>query len=102
MTLFQVFLPLYDNAGRPLARERFDETTRELTDTFGGATAFTRSPAEGFWEHPDGGVKKDDMIVVEVMVESIDEEWWSDYRSTLEARFKQETILIRALPCRTL
>ena len=102
MHLMQIVLPLYDNHGQPLARERFTETTRELTDTFGGATAFTRSPAEGFWEHPDGGVRKDDVIVVEVMVEKIDEDWWSDYRATLEARFKQETILMRALPCRTL
>lgn len=102
MTLFQVFLPLYDNAGRPLARDLFTKTLKELTDTFGGATAFTRSPAEGFWEHPDGGVKRDDVIVIEVVVEKIDDDWWGDYRPALEARFKQETILIRALPCRTI
>lgn len=102
MTLFQVFLPLYDNTGRPLARDLFTKTLKELTDTFGGATAFTRSPAEGFWEHPDGGVKRDDVIVIEVVVEKIDDDWWGDYRSALEARFKQETILIRALPCRTI
>ena len=102
MHLIQLMLPLYDNAGGALEPRLFTQTLRELTDTFGGATAFTRSPAEGFWESPQGNVKKDDVIVVEVMIEGVDAGWWREYRATLEARFRQETILIRALPCRTL
>lgn len=100
MELFQIVLPLYDNAGAKLPREDFTTTLAELTDAFGGATAFTRSPAEGFWETPDGGLQRDDVIVVEVMAGERDDAWWAAYRARLEQRFKQDTILIRALPCR--
>ncbi len=102
MELFQIVLPLYDNAGSRLARDLFTTTLAELTDRFGGATAFTRSPAEGFWENPEGRMQRDDVIVVEVMADTGDDAWWAVYRARLEARFEQETILIRALPCRVI
>lgn len=100
MTLLQITLPLFDNDGRPLARDLFTRTLTELTDTFGGATAFTRAPAEGFWEQPDGAVKKDDVIVIEVQSETLDEAWWAAYKATLETRFRQKTVLIRAIAMR--
>ena len=102
MTLVQLFLPLYDNDGRALARELFTETVRELTEAFGGATAFTRAPAEGFWENAEGRVAKDDVVVIEVQIEELDGSWWRAYGVRLEQRFKQDTVLIRALPCRIL
>lgn len=102
MELFQIVLPLYDNGGNRLGRDLFTTTLAELTEQFGGATAFTRSPAEGFWENPDGRMQRDDVIVVEVMAESGGDEWWAAYRARLESRFEQETILIRALPCRVI
>jgi hypothetical protein len=100
MELFQIVLPLYDNAGAKLSRALFTETLADLTNKFGGATAFTRSPAEGFWEKPDGGLQRDDVIVVEVLVAERDDAWWPAYKAQLEKRFQQDTILIRALPCR--
>ena len=102
MELFQIVLPLYDNAGAQLPRALYSQTLSELTDAFGGATAFTRSPAEGFWEDPSGRVQRDDVIVVEVLVERGNATWWAEYKTRLAGRFEQETILIRALPCRTL
>lgn len=102
MFLIQIVLPLYDNAGRAFAHELFTRTVAELTDRFGGATAFTRNPAEGFWEDPGGGLTRDDVIVVEVMIPDLDAALWRNYRRELESRFRQETILIRALPCRVI
>ena len=102
MELFQIVLPLFDNAGAKLQRSLFTETVAELTEKFGGATAFTRNPAEGFWENPGGNVTHDEVIIVEVLVRDAEAEWWADYKRTLEARFKQETILIRAIPCRAI
>lgn len=102
MELFQIVLPLYDNAGAKLPRADFNTTLAELTDTFGGATAFTRSPAEGFWEKPEGGLQRDDVIVVEVMADGRNDAWWESYQARLQKRFKQDTILIRALPCRSI
>ena len=100
MELVQIVLPLYGNSGSKLPRAHFTDTLGELTEKFGGATAFTRSPAEGFWEDPGGRVQRDDVIVVEVMADGIDDAWWKPYKARLEARFQQKTILIRALPCR--
>ena len=100
--LVQIVLPVFDNEGRALPRALFTTTLQELTEAFGGATAFTRAPAEGFWEDPGGAMKRDDVIVVEVQVDELDGSWWRAYRVRLEERFQQETVLIRALPCRLL
>lgn len=102
MELVQIVLPVYDAAGARHPRDRFDRTLAELTDRFGGVTAFTRAPAEGLWEDGSGRVVQDDVIVVEVMAEADGDAWWADYKRQLESRFAQESILIRALPCRML
>src|ERR671912_719640 len=100
MELFQLVLPLFDNTNAKLPKSLFTETLKELTDKFGGATAFTRNPAEGFWGQPGGRVEHDEVVVIEVMVEAAENDWWSAYRQNLEARFRQEMIMIRAIPCR--
>jgi hypothetical protein len=58
-------------------------------------TAFSRAPAEGLWQD-DGETKHDDIIVMEVMAEGVDSAWWRAYRKSLEARFRQDVIVIRA------
>ncbi len=50
MHLVQILLPLADNRGRPFPAAMLGDVRRELTERFGGLTAFTRAPAEGFWE----------------------------------------------------
>jgi hypothetical protein len=95
MYLVEILLPLYDNEGRRFAAEEFDRVQRELAEHFGGVTAFRRSPAEGVWK--DGGEESRDRVVVfEVMADSLEREWWRDYRAELERRFRQEKIVIRA------
>lgn len=97
MHLVQLFLPVYDNHGRPFAKSHFDAVRAELADVFGGVTAFTRSPAAGLWEDDTGEVCRDDMVLFEVMVDALDRGWWSDYRHRLEQRFEQDEVLIRAI-----
>ena len=65
-------------------------------------TAYTRSPAEGFWEDDDGRTRKDDVIIVEVMVDEIERTWWHAYGAEIAGRFVQEEIVIRALPFESL
>ena len=101
MELVQIVLPVFAAGGDRHPRDTFDRTLAELTDRFGGVTAFTRAPAEGLWDDGSGRVVEDDVIVVEVLTEETDE-WWADYKRLLEKRFAQETILIRAVPCRLL
>lgn len=96
MRLIQILLPLYDNAGRSFPKCLVDQVRRELTDTFGGVTLYLRSPAVGAWESESGAVCRDDVILVEVMVEAADATWWSTYRLELERRFSQDKIVIRA------
>ena len=80
----------------------FAKTRAELTEHFGGLTAYARAPARGLWKTDDGQVARDDIVIFEVLVESLDREWWRDYRAALEARFAQEVLVVRALPIESL
>lgn len=95
--LVQVILPLYDNERRPFSPTELVRVRRELTDRFGGVTAYTRAPAEGFWEDSDGHTRRDDVVFVEVMVEMLERDWWQRYGRELAGRFAQEEMVIRAL-----
>ena len=95
MYLIQILLPLFDNAGAHFEPALYADTRRELTGRFGGLTAFSRAPAEGLWQD-DGETKHDDIIVFEVMAEGVHTGWWRAYRKTLETRFKQDMIVVRA------
>jgi hypothetical protein len=95
MHLVQLLLPLYDNEKRPFAQADLDRVRAELTERFGGVTAFRRAPAEGVWK--DGAeVSRDEIIIFEVMVAGLDRAWWAEYRADLEKRFRQEELIIRA------
>ena len=95
MHLIQILLPLYDNAGNTFGEELFGKVRGELTERFGGLTAFTRAPAQGLWQD-EGQTKRDDIVVFEVMAEELDAAWWRGYRKILEKEFRQDTIVIRA------
>jgi hypothetical protein len=93
--LIEFFLPTFDNDAAPFAKEKFDRVRRELTQRFGGVTAFTKSPATGLWADDSGAVRRDELISFEVMAETLDRDWWREYREQLERRFKQEEIVMR-------
>jgi hypothetical protein len=107
MYLVQLLLPLYDNAQQPLPHTLFEQLFIELTEAFGGVTAYQRAPAEGAWKASTERVSYDDVVyddvvyddvvVFEVMVEPLEREWWQAYRRQLEERFRQEKLLIRAI-----
>jgi hypothetical protein len=98
MQLVQLFLPVRAEGGAPFAKSLFDAVRGELAGRFGGVTAYLRSPAVGLWEDEDGGCVRDEVILIEVMVESLDRDWWQGYRRELERRFAQDEILLRASP----
>jgi hypothetical protein len=98
MFLVEFFLPVFDNAGAHFGKNEFDRVRRELTERFGGVTAFMRSPAMGLWEDEKGKVRRDDLVSFEVMTETLDRDWWRDYREQLGQRFRQQEILMRASP----
>jgi hypothetical protein len=94
--LVQMLLPV---AGRQKA---YEDVLHQLTERFGGATAYTRAPAAGLWKNPSEGTERDDIIVVEVMVDSVDRAWWGAFRRRLEKRLRQKEIVVRAHEIRTL
>ena len=73
MHVVEIFLPLKRNDGADQPRALFGEVRRELIERFGGLTAFTRAPAEGLWEDPDGSVDRDQIVIFEVMAEAPDD-----------------------------
>lgn len=95
MHLVEIFLPLYDNEGARFAPAQFAGIRKTLTDKFGGLTAFNRAPADGM-EKRHGRARHDELIVLEIMTDRIDSDWWEAYRQRLEAIFRQDRILIRA------
>ena len=96
MYLVEIFLPIFDNAGVPFPKQQFDRVRRELTDRFGGVTAFVRSPADGLWTDAAGQVRRDEIAIFDVMTDTLDHDWWRAYRKRLEEGFRQEEIVIRA------
>jgi hypothetical protein len=97
--LIQILLPTRSNEGAAIAPEEFARVRVELTEQFGGVTAYTRSPGTGLWKREeDDTIERDQVIMVEVVVEVFDREWWTTYREQLERRFGQEEVHARALP----
>jgi hypothetical protein len=97
MHLVQLLLPLFDNDGRRLPEESFTHVRAELTKRFGGLTAYTRAPASGLWQDDDTGrTARDDIVVYEVMTDTVDYAWWRQYRETLERTFRQKELVVRA------
>jgi hypothetical protein len=94
--LIQILLPLYDDVGSPIPHHKFRQVREEMLTRFGGLTAYSQAPAEGFWQDDGDRTSRDKIVVFEVMLDEIDREWWADYRRRLEERFSQESIVIRA------
>ena len=102
MHLVQILLPLYDNGQDPQSPDDFRRVRKELTDKFGGLTVYTRAPAEGMWKLDDNNTTRDDIVIFEVLANDLDPAWWRNYRHELEARFRQEVVVIRAQETRLL
>jgi len=92
--LVQLLLPLYSNSGIPFEQKLFLEVRNELVERFGGITAYTRAPANGLWQESER-IVRDDLVVYEIMAETLDEDWWRRYRVLLQDRFQQESLVIR-------
>ncbi|MCC7125052.1 MAG: hypothetical protein IT178_09395 [Acidobacteria bacterium] len=95
MHLIQLLLPVKgeQHADGPIA-----QTRQELVDRFQGVTAYIRAPARGAWVDPAGDEQHDDVVMVEVVVEEFDREWWQRYSRQLAARFDEEAMHIRVMP----
>jgi hypothetical protein len=95
MYLVEMLLPVRDREGRPFGARLYQSLRDELTERYGGVTAFSRAPAEG--EIKAGRERvHDDIVVFEVMTAQLDRPWWKQYREKLEKTFEQDEIVVRA------
>ena len=101
MHLIQILLPTFDNEGKRFPQDMYRAIGDELVARFSGLTAYNRAPAEGHWTSGDQ-TARDEIVVFEVMVQDLDENWWSQYRRELEGRLRQESVVIRSHPIRLL
>jgi hypothetical protein len=98
MHLVQILLPLRDNEGNPFPRADFGRVRAELLERFGGVTAHMQAPAQGVWkDEEEGTVERDEIVVIEVMAESLERAWWKGYCEELRRRFRQEELVVRAM-----
>jgi hypothetical protein len=81
--------------GQPLSRDDLEQLKSTLADRFGGVTAYTRAPAEGLWDQ-GGSVDRDDIVVLEVMVDSLDTPAWAEIQKELQLSLKQDEIIVQA------
>ncbi|MBC7913706.1 MAG: hypothetical protein H7Y07_06245 [Pyrinomonadaceae bacterium] len=95
MQQIQIFLPLYNENGEAFSKHYYSSLKEDLTDKFGGITIYTRSPAIGFWKENETKIVKDEIIIYEIMAESVDKDWWQRCRNGLEKLFRQDQIIIR-------
>jgi hypothetical protein len=95
MKLVQIFLPLYDNAGKKFPAQMYAAERDALVKRFGGITAYMRAPAKGLW-NDRGKTAHDDMVILEVMVRRLDRKWWNDHRNKLQKRFRQKELVVRS------
>ena len=102
MHLVQILLPLYDNEGNRFPGDDYRVVRDELAEAFGGVTVYSRAPAQGLWKEVSSRLQHDDVILFEVMVDRLERRWWASYRETLETRFRQEVVVVRAQEMETL
>ena len=94
MQLVELLLPLHDNDGRDFPPDYFTEVRAELTERFGGVTAFIRAPAVGLWKESAEDTNRDEVVMFEVLAEELDKSWWSKYRQQLQKKFRQNEVLM--------
>lgn len=95
MHLIQILLPLYDNEGKPFTQDEFLKVRDGLSERFGGITTYMRSPARGLWKETKDTTVHDDIVIYEVMTETLDRAWWTRYRKQLTASFRQALLIVR-------
>ena len=90
MFLVELFIPKV-----AASKDRLSSLQYLLVEQFGGLTAYSRAPAKGI-DMEGGKPVEDEIIILEVMTDSLDRAWWSSLRVQLERDLQQLEILIRA------
>lgn len=91
----RILVPLIAGDGEKLEKDWFNALLQELTDRFGGATSFIRSPGQGHW---DSGKEKGQYRFDRGHDRGPRRRYWDELKTRLEKELSQSEIMIRALP----
>ena len=91
----QILLPVSDNKGNHFPSELYADIRNELVEKYGGITAYTRSPAKGLWKENNEKVVYDDIVIYEVMAETLEMDFWRLLKEELKRKFDQDDLIIR-------
>lgn len=95
MHLIQIFVPQFIKKKR-ISKKILEALAFELSQSFGGATAYLRSPALGLWKKRTK-LDREQILVFEVMVTRLQRREWAKRRLAWQKMFRQEKLLIRSL-----
>jgi hypothetical protein len=93
--LIQIFLPLYDNVGKSFPPDEYKHIQLLLTEKFNGVTVYQRAPAKGLWKEDETSIVRDDLVIYEVVAETLEQSFWTALKDRLLKQFRQEAIMIR-------
>jgi hypothetical protein len=94
--LIQILLPTVDGRGAPVPKAMLRTLAAELARRFGGVTSYLHAPAEGLWHVAGEAAERDDIVVLEVMTDHFDRDFWRALKTRLEAQLTQSEIVVRA------
>ena len=94
MKEYDLFIPLYDNDGKPFESQKFQELQKRLLEHFDGLTYFPQ-PNEGLWKM-SGVIYRDEIVIYRVLAAKsrTSRRFLSQLKEELKREFKQEEILI--------
>jgi len=96
--LYELYLPLTYNDGRPIEKDKFNLTRQELTSRFGGLTSTPPGfPLKGWW-HSAQGIVEDDIVILTILTQDDEDQFFLNYKETLRQRFAQEEIHLVKIP----
>ena len=96
--LYQIYLPLTYNDGRPIEKEKFQLTRQELITRFGGLTSTPPGfPLQGWWQSTQS-VVMDDIVIWTVLTQADEDQFFLKYKDILKQRFAQEEVFLVKIP----
>lgn len=93
--IYRITLPVNYNNNKPIPHSKFRMTKEDLLKIAGGLTMDDLAhPHDGYWLDEQGKEIHDKVIFITVGTKSNQNQFFSDYKNTLKANFKQKDIRI--------
>jgi hypothetical protein len=91
---YEILLPTKDNAGQPIAADKFTQTREDLVNRFGGITIIPQ-PVQGVWV--DQGKRYEDesiRLVIDVDDDQANRAFFQEFKKMLNERFRQQDVYV--------